>query len=210
MTADRTVLFVCVGNAGRSVLAEALFNRFGPPGWHAVSAGVAPARATNPLTGAALAAIGVPLPAHSPHRLTEAMVREAAVRVSLGAIDHPACPAWFAETNPRRWDLPDPQHFDAQGFEEIRDAIRARVDELAEELRSGGPPAPSFLVADHAGPSVARARRPAPPGSVGSLARRAPPGTSTHCGSPSATPLDSDSGRGEPPGAGGSSRWPLD
>ncbi len=143
MTAHRTVLFVCVGNAGRSMMAEAIFNRSSPDDWHAVSAGVSPARATNPNTGPALAEIGVPLPPHPPQGLTEQTVREATVRVPLGALEHPSCPEWFTETRPRRWDLPDTHHADAQGFREIRDAIRSQVDALVAELRRNEPPGPS-------------------------------------------------------------------
>jgi arsenate reductase (thioredoxin) len=139
MTAHRTVLFVCVGNAGRSMMAEAIFNKFGPKGWRAVSAGVFPARTTNPNTGPTLSEIGVPLPPHPPQGLTEQMVRTATVRVSIGALDHPSCPEWFTQTHPRRWELPDTHHTDAQGFREIREAIRSKVDALTAELRENEP-----------------------------------------------------------------------
>lgn len=36
----RTVLFVCVENSFRSVVAEAYFNRYAAGGWRAVSAGL--------------------------------------------------------------------------------------------------------------------------------------------------------------------------
>ncbi len=134
MDARRTVLFVCVGNAGRSVMAEAIFNSRGPNGWRAVSAGVSPARATNPGTAPALAEIGVPLPSHPPQGLTERMFREAAVRVSIGATEHPSCPAWFVQAHPRTWEIPDTHHADAERFREIREAIRSKVDALIEEL----------------------------------------------------------------------------
>ncbi|HEY6238551.1 MAG TPA: arsenate reductase ArsC, partial [Thermoplasmata archaeon] len=40
-------LFVCVENAGRSLMAEALFNAHAPPGWVGRSAGTAPAAAPH-------------------------------------------------------------------------------------------------------------------------------------------------------------------
>jgi arsenate reductase (thioredoxin) len=141
MTARRTVLFVCVGNAGRSRMAEAIFNKFGPKGWRALSAGVLPARATNPNTGPTLSEIGIPLPPRPPQDLTEQMVRAATVRVSIGALDHPSCPEWFTQTHPRRWELPDTHHADAQGFREIREAIRSKVDALIAELCNDAPEA---------------------------------------------------------------------
>lgn len=143
MVTQRTVLFVCVGNASRSMMAEAIFNRHGPNGWRAVSAGVAPARSTNPNTGPMLSEIGVPLPPHSPQALTEKMVEEAAVRISIGALDHPSSPEWFVRSHPRRWEVPDPHHLDPEAFREIRDALRSKVEALIEELGTTEPPGPS-------------------------------------------------------------------
>lgn len=133
------VLFVCVGNAGRSVMAEAIFNRLAPKRWQAISAGVSPARAKNPLTGPALAKIGVPLPAHPPQRVTKEMVRGASLCISIGALTDPSCPAWFTHARPRPWEVPDPHHFDAEGFAEIRDAIRSKVEALIVELNPSEP-----------------------------------------------------------------------
>lgn len=143
MVAQRTVLFVCVGNASRSMMAEAIFNRQGPDGWRAVSAGVAPARATNPNTGPMLSEIGVPLPPHPPQALTEKMVEEATVRISIGALDHPSCPEWFVRSHPRRWEVADPHHLDGEEFRRIRDSLRSQVEALVEELDTNGSPSPS-------------------------------------------------------------------
>ncbi len=134
MAARRTVLFVCVGNAGRSVMAEAIFNSRSPNGWRATSAGVSPARATNPNTGAALSEIGVQVPAHPPQGLTEPMVAAAAICISIGAIDHPSCPEWFLRARPVLWTLPDTHGAEAQAFREIREAVRAKIEALIEEL----------------------------------------------------------------------------
>lgn len=116
------------------MMAEAIFNRLRPEGWQAMSAGVSPAWATNPNTGLVLSEIGVPLPSHPPQGLTERMVREATVCISMGGLDHPSCPVWFTQAHPRRWDLPDTHHADVQGFREIREAIRRKVETLIGEL----------------------------------------------------------------------------
>jgi len=39
----KNVLFVCVGNSARSIVAEALFNAMAPEGWEALSGGTKPA-----------------------------------------------------------------------------------------------------------------------------------------------------------------------
>lgn len=139
MAARGTVLFVCVGNAGRSVMAEAIFNSRSPKGWRGVSAGVSPARATNPNTGPVLSEIGVQIPSHPPQGLTEQMVRAATICVSIGATDPPSCPEWFTQARPLRWAIPDTHGAEAQAFREIREAIRAKVDALIEELGTDVP-----------------------------------------------------------------------
>jgi arsenate reductase (thioredoxin) len=46
---ERTILFVCVENAGRSHMAKGFFNRYAPKGYRAISAGTRPAGQINPL-----------------------------------------------------------------------------------------------------------------------------------------------------------------
>lgn len=134
MTANKMVLFVCVGNAGRSLMAEAIFNSLAPEGWRAISAGVSPARSPNPLTGEVLAEIGVPLPPHAPQPLTEEMARSATVRISMSAFTHPACPRWFNPRMARSWEVLDTYHADGDAFRSIRDELRSRVESLIGEL----------------------------------------------------------------------------
>ena len=52
------VLFVCVGNASRSQMAEALFNHYALPGYRAVSAGSHPATRVSPEAIQATAELG--------------------------------------------------------------------------------------------------------------------------------------------------------
>src|SRR5215469_3422971 len=54
----RTVLFVCVENAARSLMAEAFFNADPPEGWRAISAGTEPAPRPNGRTGPMLREVG--------------------------------------------------------------------------------------------------------------------------------------------------------
>ena len=67
------------------------------------------------------------------------MVREATVCVSIGALGHLSCPEWFDRAGPRRWEIPDTHHVGSQGFREIRDAIRSKVEALLAELRENEP-----------------------------------------------------------------------
>lgn len=55
------VLFLCTGNSARSVMGEALLNRFGNGHFRAYSAGSHPKGAVHPLTLKVLAAEGLPV-----------------------------------------------------------------------------------------------------------------------------------------------------
>jgi arsenate reductase (thioredoxin) len=46
---EKTVLFICVENAGRSQIAEGFFRKYAPRGYSTVSAGTRPAGEINPM-----------------------------------------------------------------------------------------------------------------------------------------------------------------
>ncbi|MGA8542595.1 MAG: low molecular weight phosphatase family protein [Thermoplasmata archaeon] len=131
---EQTVLFLCVGNSGRSLMAEAIFNANPPRGWTATSAGTNPAPAANPRTGPMLREIGLELPSHSPQSVTPEMMDRARVRVTMGCLDDASCPARLKTLELRDWELPDPAGLDDTGFRLVRDRLVARVRELRAEL----------------------------------------------------------------------------
>jgi arsenate reductase len=130
----QSVLFVCVENAARSLIAEAVFNADPPPGWVATSAGTAPASTPNSRTGPMLREIGLDLPAHPPRHLTRAEMDRAAVLITMGCLDSESCPARLKELPVTDWALEDPARLDDDGFRRVRDEIRARVAALRSEL----------------------------------------------------------------------------
>ncbi len=134
LTRPRTVLFVCVENACRSLLAEAFFNEVPTPGWRAISAGTAPARAPNPRAVAALRDAGVATPRHPPRALTSALLRSADRLVTMGCLPAGGCPAGRAGVVPVDWGLPDPATLDEAGFRAVVGTIRRNVDGLRTEL----------------------------------------------------------------------------
>ncbi|HUI38150.1 MAG TPA: low molecular weight phosphatase family protein [Thermoplasmata archaeon] len=138
----RLVLFVCVENAGRSLMAEAMFNAAPPPGWRARSAGTRPAAAANPRTAAMLAEVGLRAPDHPPRALNPKDLEAAEVRITMGCLDDASCPARLKALQYRDWGLADPARLDDAGFRRVRDELALRVRDLIEELRSGRPDAP--------------------------------------------------------------------
>ncbi|HZY69944.1 MAG TPA: low molecular weight phosphatase family protein [Thermoplasmata archaeon] len=144
--AERLVLFVCVGNAARSLMAEAIFNAHPPAGWRAMSAGTKPAAAANPRTAPLLVELGVAPPTHPPSLLTPEMAAAAEKRVTMGCLDDASCPIHLKSLPLEDWALPDPKDLDDAGFRRVRDAIVVRVEALRSELARGdrappvGPP----------------------------------------------------------------------
>jgi len=134
VTAGKTVLFICVGNSGRSLMAEAMFNANPPDGWAAVSAGTNPSPAANPRTGPMLREVGLDLPPHPPQLLTPDMMDRARVRVTMGCLDDASCPARLKTLELRDWALPDPATLDDAAFREVRDRIAGLVRGLRTEL----------------------------------------------------------------------------
>ena len=125
------VLFVCVRNAGRSQMAEALF-RLAAEGRHeARSAGSNPARNIQPEVSEAMREIGVDLDGRAPRRLEQADAEWADVVVTMGCGD--ACPV-VPGTRYVDWEIPDPEGKPLPEVRATRDEIEHRVRELAAAL----------------------------------------------------------------------------
>jgi arsenate reductase (thioredoxin) len=128
------VLFVCVHNAGRSVMAEALFNQGAADDDHASSAGTIPGGPPHPEVVEAMREVGIDVAAHRGRLLTDEMVRAADRVITMGcAVDEAACPA-ILYANVEDWGLPDPKGQSIERVREIRDEIARRVRELADQL----------------------------------------------------------------------------
>ena len=124
------VLFVCVANSGRSVMAERLFRRDAGDRHAARSAGSAPGTAAHEQVVEALAEVGIDASDHVPHKLDDADVEWADVVV---ATCDDACP-FIPGKRYVNWHLPDPKGRPLDEVREIRDDIESRVEQLLAEL----------------------------------------------------------------------------
>ena len=124
------MLFVCVGNQGRSVMAERLFRRAVAGRHEARSAGSNPGTAVHPQVLEALAEIGIDASDHLPHKLDDEDVEWADVVV---ATCDDACPV-IPGKRYISWQLPDPKQEPLERVREIRDEIARLVDELVAQL----------------------------------------------------------------------------
>jgi len=118
------VLFVCVQNAGRSQMAQALYEQRGGSGR---SAGSAPAAAMHPQVVEAMREKGVDLEGRVPRKLDRGDVEWADVVVTMGCGD--ACPV-IPGKRYLDWELPDPSGKPLAEVRAVRDEIERRVAEL--------------------------------------------------------------------------------
>jgi len=133
------VLFVCVQNAGRSQMAEALF-RLAAGGCHETrSAGSSPAASVHPAVVEAMRELGVDLTGRTPRRLELADAEWADLVVTMGCGD--ACPV-IPGKRYVDWELDDPDGKGPAETRAIRDEIAVRIERLLPELEeketSGG------------------------------------------------------------------------
>jgi protein-tyrosine-phosphatase len=130
-----TVLFVCLHNAGRSQMSEALFERAAAGRHRALSAGTTPAERVHPEVVEVMAEIGIDLTDRTPRRLTTELTEQADVVVTMGCGD--ACP-YVPGTRYIDWDLPDPKGRPVEEVRATREEIARRVEALVRELDAGG------------------------------------------------------------------------
>jgi protein-tyrosine-phosphatase len=126
------VLFVCVANSGRSVMAERLFRRAAGSRHEARSAGSAPGDAPHPVVLEALAEVGIDASDHVPAKLDDERIAWADVVV---ATCDDACPVVPGKRYVS-WQLPDPKGRPLAEVRAIRDDIAERVDDLVRSLSS--------------------------------------------------------------------------
>lgn len=121
------VLFVCLHNAGRSQISQALFERAAVGRHAALSAGTMPAEHVHPEVVEVMHEIGIDLSNHRPQLLTRELAQQADVVVTMGCGD--ACP-YIPGKRYIDWDLPDPKGHPLEEVRAIRDDIARRIDSL--------------------------------------------------------------------------------
>lgn len=127
----KQVLFVCVHNSGRSVMAEAFFNALAQGRAVATSAGTEPGPGPNPAVVVAMAEGGLDVSRYQPRLLTQEMVDQVDLTVTVCSVDE-ACPVVFGLS--QHWELEDPAGQPLEKVRQIRDEVRRQVERLLEEL----------------------------------------------------------------------------
>ncbi len=120
--------FVCVGNAGRSQMAQALAER---EGFGARSAGSRPEHEVHPEVIVAMDELGIDIRDRRPKGIDRADVEWADIVVRMGCGD--ACPVLPGKRY-LDWQLTDPIDLPLEAVREIRDEIQRRIQSLEAEL----------------------------------------------------------------------------
>jgi protein-tyrosine-phosphatase len=128
----KNVLFVCVGNSGRSQMAEAFFNQLAGGKAKASSAGTNPASEVSPTVIQAMKEVGIDISNNRPKKLTLDMLKLADRVITMGCGVEGVCPTTLAETE--GWGLEDPKGKSIDEVREIRDEIKARIAKMLKNL----------------------------------------------------------------------------
>ena len=132
-----SVLFVCVHNAGRSQMAAGWLTSLAGDRVAVRSAGSAPADRLNPIAVEAMREVGIDIAGERPKLLSTDSVVRADVVITMGCGD--SCP-FYPGKRYQDWQLTDPAGQPIEVVRQVRDEIRARVEQLIDELLGTGRP----------------------------------------------------------------------
>ena len=133
-SSKKTILFVCVQNAGRSQMAEGFFKKYAPKNYDTLSAGTVPTSQINPIAVEVMNEVGIDISKQKPKDLTEDMMRNATAIINMGCMDDKFCPALFV---PKviDWGIEDPKDKPIEKVRQIRDEIEKRVLEIIDSTK---------------------------------------------------------------------------
>ncbi|HEV2752271.1 MAG TPA: arsenate reductase ArsC [Solirubrobacteraceae bacterium] len=125
------VLFVCLHNAGRSQMSQAIFEGAAAGRHTAASAGTTPATRVHPEVVEVMRELGSDLAERTPRLLTREDAERADVVVTMGCGDE--CP-YIPGKRYLDWELPDPAARSVDEVRATRDEISRRVRDLVDVL----------------------------------------------------------------------------
>ena len=131
MSEPKRILFVCIGNACRSQMAEAFARAYGSDVLIASSAGLFPAKAVPPDTLRAMKEKSLDLSGQVPKSVVD--LDRAKFDFILNMSGFPLPPLHGAVV--REWEVPDPIVMDYKGHCAVRNRIEKLVRNLILELR---------------------------------------------------------------------------
>jgi len=129
----KKVLFVCIGNACRSPMAEAIARRDAPDAIDAFSAGLMPIGFVPELTKQTLMKNGYWVEGLESKGISPGVWERVDVVINMSG--RPKKEAFREHSKVVDWEIEDPFERGPEDYQRVFDKIRARVGELAEEYR---------------------------------------------------------------------------
>lgn len=153
-TSKIRVLFVCVHNSARSQIAETFLNTLAGGTFAASSAGLEPGT-LNPLAVEVMKEAGIDISRNKTKSVFELYKSGAYFAYVIAVCDAEAaqrCPIFPGITRTLIWSFPDPSSFAGSWGErlartrQVRDAIKAKVEEFIKDAAAGKPAALDFFL----------------------------------------------------------------
>ncbi|MFH1684611.1 MAG: arsenate reductase ArsC [Candidatus Margulisiibacteriota bacterium] len=126
------VLFVCMGNAIRSQIAEAFAKQLGGHKVEAYSAGVIPPKVIDPKTVEVMKELEIDLSQAKPKGFFDLIQQEFEYVVALAP--NLLCP-FYPKKEKLYWRIKDPRGKPIKDFRQARDEIRSLVKEFIEKIQ---------------------------------------------------------------------------
>jgi len=128
---NRSVLFLCTHNAGRSQMAAGWMRHLSAGRVAVYSGGSEPASEVNPVAVEAMSEVGIDIAGEQPKRWSEGVIAAVDVVVTMGCGD--SCPV-VPGVRYVDWELPDPAGQPLSAVRAIRDEIEVRARALLAEV----------------------------------------------------------------------------
>ena len=129
----KNVLFVCVENSCRSQMAEALGKIYGKAVINSYSSGSRPSGVVNEKAIVAMKEIGYDLSSHVSKSLDEIPQIKFDYVITMGCGDE--CP-YVLTKEQEDWKIPDPKAMAMEEFIDVRNAIKNKVIQLIERIKT--------------------------------------------------------------------------
>lgn len=132
-----SILFVCVHNACRSQIAEAIFRKLAPDSWVIASAGSKPSTQVDPKAVQILKQHQLAMNSNKPRGLSDLSVKEWDFVVGIGCGD---LRSFVSAKKYIEWSIPDPEDGPMTLYESLFQGLNHRICKLIEEIQGETPP----------------------------------------------------------------------
>lgn len=131
----RKILFVCIGNACRSPMAEGFARQFDKEEFEIKSAGTRPALSVSDKATSVMAEEGIDIASYFPKEVSNKNLEWADKIILMGCgVESPNINLFKDKVED--WGIDDPIGQPIETYREIRDDIKLKVKDLLERLRS--------------------------------------------------------------------------